>query len=99
MAGIVLRDLTNPDLLYTPHGLRSLAKNSPLYMKRNTEHDAPYWRGPIWINMNFLAIRALDHYASIEGPFQDLAGEVYSKLRDGVVNNVMKVYYKYVLNS
>jgi len=92
--GIVLRDLTNPDLLYTPYGLRSLAKNSPLYMKRNTEHDAPYWRGPIWINMNFLAIRALDHYASIEGPFQDLAGEVYSKLRDGVVNNVMKVYYK-----
>ena len=43
--GIILNSLTNPDLLYTPYGLRSLAKNSPLYKKKNTEHDAPYWRG------------------------------------------------------
>jgi len=92
--GIILRDLTNPDLLYTPYGLRSLAKNSPLYMKRNTEHDAPYWRGPIWININFLAVRALNHYSTVEGPYRELALEVYNKLRDGVVNNVMKVYYK-----
>ena len=44
-SGIILNSLTNPDLLYTPYGLRSLAKNSPLYKKKNTEHDAPYWRG------------------------------------------------------
>ena len=61
-SGIIINSLTNPDLLYTPYGLRSLSKNSPLYMKKNTEHDAPYWRGPIWININFLAVRALHHY-------------------------------------
>ena len=97
MPGIILTSLTNPDLLYTPYGLRSLSKNSPLYMKKNTEHDAPYWRGPIWININFLAIRSLHHYSKVEGPHQTLAGEVYSLLREGVVGNVMKEYYRYPL--
>ena len=94
MSGIILSSLTNPDLLYTPYGLRSLSKSSPLYMKKNTEHDAPYWRGPIWININFLAIRSLHHYSKVEGPHQTLAGEVYSLLREGVVGNVMKEYYR-----
>jgi len=92
--GIILSSLTNPDLLYTPYGLRSLSKNSPMYMKRNTEHDAPYWRGPIWININFLAIRSLYHYSQVEGPHQNLAGQVYTRLREAVVGNVMKQYIK-----
>ena len=36
----------------------------------------------------------LNHYANTEGPYQSQALEVYNKLRDGIVNNVMKVYYK-----
>lgn len=92
--GIILSSLTNPDLLYTPYGLRSLSATSPLYMKRNTEHDAPYWRGPIWININFLAVRSLHHYSQVAGPHQELAGKVYRELRDRVVNNVMKEYYR-----
>ena len=61
--GIILRDLEDPSKLWTPFGLRSLSRSASLYGKRNTEHDAPYWRGPIWINVNFLAVRALHHYA------------------------------------
>ncbi|KAK4308772.1 hypothetical protein Pmani_019554 [Petrolisthes manimaculis] len=90
--GKVLEDLRRPDLLWTNYGLRSLAKNSPLYNKRNTEHDPPYWRGSIWINMNYLAVRALYHYSNTDGPHRHLAGEIYTNLRKNVIYNVMKEY-------
>lgn len=88
----LLRDLRDPNILWTNYGLRSLSKNSPLYMKRNTEHDPPYWRGPIWININYLAIRALHHYGTVEGPHAALAREIYNELRENVVGNIFREY-------
>ncbi|KAF4530717.1 hypothetical protein B566_EDAN013317 [Ephemera danica] len=92
--GILISDVRKPELLWTKYGLRSLGTTSPLYMKRNTEQDAPYWRGPIWININFLAVKALYHYASVEGPYQDLARSTYSELRKNLVDNVIVQYKK-----
>lgn len=90
--GIMLKKIRDPELLWTDYGLRSLAKTSPLYMKRNTEHDPPYWRGQIWININYLALRSLHHYMKVEGPFAEQAKEIYQELRQNVVTNVIKQY-------
>lgn len=90
--GTILTKLKDPDLLWTKYGLRSLAKTSPLYMKRNTEHDPPYWRGQIWININYLALKSLHYYKSQSGPFAEQAKDVYAELRKAVVTNVIKQY-------
>eukprot|EP00058_Branchiostoma_floridae_P022669 XP_002608159.1 hypothetical protein BRAFLDRAFT_125874 [Branchiostoma floridae] len=90
--GKILTDLKNPQLLWTKYGLRSLAKTDPLYMKYNTEHDPPYWRGQIWINMNFLAVRALHHYSNIKGPYQSQAADTYKELRRSLIHNLYVEY-------
>lgn len=88
----ILKDMRNPNRLWTPYGLRSLSRTDPLYMKRNTEHDAPYWRGAIWININYLAVRALHHYGNLEGPYQEKAAGLYQELRTNLINNVYRQY-------
>lgn len=63
--GATLAALGDPGQLWSAAGLRSLSAASSLYRARNTEHDAPYWRGPVWLNVNFLALAALEHYARV----------------------------------
>lgn len=92
--GIILKKMRDPELLWTNYGLRSLAKSSPLYMKRNTEHDPPYWRGQIWININYLALKSLRYYSQADGPYAEFAREIYTELRENVVTNIIKQYEK-----
>ncbi|XP_012141245.1 mannosyl-oligosaccharide glucosidase isoform X2 [Megachile rotundata] len=92
--GKVLQDLKNSDLLWTKYGIRSLAKISPFYMKYNTEHDAPYWRGAIWMNLNYLTVRATHYYSTVDGPYQDKAKQIYQSLRQNLIQNVIKQYKK-----
>ncbi|BAT74349.1 hypothetical protein VIGAN_01200000 [Vigna angularis var. angularis] len=84
--------ISNRSLLWTNYGLRSLAKTSSLYMKHNTEHDPPYWRGPIWINMNYRILSALYHYSQENGPHQEKAKAVYEELRSNVIRNIVRNY-------
>ncbi|XP_078485384.1 mannosyl-oligosaccharide glucosidase-like [Ciona intestinalis] len=90
----ILEDLSARDLLWTEYGLRSLSKRDPLYMKRNTEHDPPYWRGAIWINMNYLAVRALKRYSQPGSRNSEKAAKLYQELRSNLVNNIYKEYAK-----
>lgn len=89
-----LEHLRNPDELWSDYGIRSLSKSDPLYGKYNTEHDAPYWRGAIWINLNFLAVRALYHYSRSDGPYQQVCLQLYEKLRSNIIKNIFENYQK-----
>ena len=87
--------LRDESLLWTPYGLRSLATNSNYYNKYNTEHDKPYWRSPIWININYLVLDALRHYAHQESsPYSGKAKELFIDLRSNVIGNIVNQYKK-----
>lgn len=90
--GQQLHLLHQPDLLWTPFGLRSLSKSSSMHNAYNTEHDGPYWRGPIWCNINFLALRALHFYSTTDGPHASQAKQLHTELRDNLLRNLVKVY-------
>ncbi|KAG8365914.1 hypothetical protein BUALT_Bualt17G0021500 [Buddleja alternifolia] len=84
--------ISNTSSLWTKFGLRSLAKTSSIYMQRNTEHDAPYWRGPIWMNMNYMILSALNYYSEVDGPNRDRAKIIYNDLRNNLIGNVARNY-------
>ena len=95
--GIVLKNLNDTSRMWTSFGLRSVSFSSAYYKKRNTEHDPPYWRGQIWLNMNYLVISSLKHYAEMGNEkcrHAQLAGELYDQLRKNVVRNVLQQYQK-----
>ncbi|KAH9842283.1 glycoside hydrolase family 63 protein [Teratosphaeria destructans] len=79
----VLDLIADEDELWSPHGIRSLSKQSEFYMT-----DENYWRSPVWININYLVVKALADIAANPGPQQAKAAGMYEKLRSNLVNTV-----------
>ncbi|KAJ3278669.1 Processing alpha glucosidase I [Borealophlyctis nickersoniae] len=74
--------------LMTGHGLGSLAPSDPLYGTGDN-----YWRGPIWVNINYLALAGLKNvYASQPGPYRERAEQLYVKLRGDIVKTITAEY-------
>jgi mannosyl-oligosaccharide glucosidase len=91
----VLRSLRDDRDMWTAYGLRSLSARDTFYGQPNAPGDAAYWRGPIWININYLALGGLFRYAEDPGcPHRALARELYEELRSNVVKNVFREWDK-----
>ena len=88
--GRVVENLLEPHLLFSEFGLRSLSRIDKFFGK---EED--YWRGKIWLNINYLALRSLRHYADAtqaDAAVRALAARAYKELRENLVNNLFKQY-------
>lgn len=81
----ILDLIADPEELWTPFGIRSLSQNDEFY---GTEEN--YWRSPIWMNINYLAVKALYDTARAEGPRKAQAAKLYTELRNNLVENVFK---------
>lgn len=64
----MVKVLTDPNLLWTPNPIPTVAKNHPMY---STE----MWRGGVWINMNYLCMKGLARYG-----YNDLVKEWEEKI-------------------
>jgi mannosyl-oligosaccharide glucosidase len=82
--------LESPEHLWSEHGLRSISTKSPFYQRWNNKHDKPYWRGPVWINVNYLAVDALGHYARADGPHAARCAALRRRLASVVSDTVWR---------
>uniref|UniRef100_A0AC35TWH8 Glyco_hydro_63 domain-containing protein n=1 Tax=Rhabditophanes sp. KR3021 TaxID=114890 RepID=A0AC35TWH8_9BILA len=89
---ITLKKLGDGNATWSKYGLRSVSKTSPYYGAKNTEHDPGYWRGYIWINLNYMALSALNHYGSVEGPYREMSLQLFTDLRTNIINLISNEY-------
>jgi alpha,alpha-trehalase len=61
-ARMIRMHLLNADEMRSPHGFRSISKSDPTYNNQAIIDPDSNWRGPIWINANFLNWLALRRY-------------------------------------
>jgi alpha,alpha-trehalase len=59
---MIRRHLLNPDEMKSPYGFRSLSKSDPAYNNEAIIDPYSNWRGPLWINANYLDWIALRSY-------------------------------------
>jgi alpha,alpha-trehalase len=67
---MIERYLLDPGKLWSPHGLRSLAADDPLYNNENVIKPYSNWQGPIWPHANWMFMHALIHYGYPDAALQ-----------------------------
>ncbi|GES73190.1 glycoside hydrolase family 63 protein [Rhizophagus clarus] len=88
--GAILDMIYNPNELWSKYGLRSLSKSDKFF---HTGED--YWRGNVWINVNYLVLSSLyKNYAVIESPYKKKAKTIYKELRNNIIENVYKEFVR-----
>lgn len=88
--GRIFDIIKDRDQLWSDYGICSLSKQDRFYGEGEN-----YWRGPIWMNMNFMVLRSLHrHYIpAIRSPaLRQRALKIYSELRNNLVSNMFSEY-------
>ena len=85
----ILDIIHDPAQIWSPFGICSLSKQSPYFGQ-----DENYWRGPIWINMNYLLLHSLHRNYIKAGPYHKKAKTIYNELRSNIIKNVYEEYEK-----
>ena len=76
----LLKYLSDENELFSDFGIRSLSKSDLLY-----HSGEDYWRGNIWICINYLTLRGLYIYYIDKS---SLAKKIYEKLRNNVIKSI-----------
>ncbi|KAL8670206.1 MAG: hypothetical protein Q9168_005239 [Polycauliona sp. 1 TL-2023] len=79
----VLDLIHDPVELWSPFGIRSLSTKDKYHGT-----DENYWRGPVWININYLILDRLLELSQQRGIHQKKVSEIYTQLRLNLVNTV-----------
>lgn len=87
-----LLDLVSSDQLFSSFGVCSLSKSDAAY---GTGEN--YWRGPIWIPINYLLLQSLHNNYMQDGPYHEKAGRIYTELRANIIKNVYEVELSLIL--
>ncbi|OQN98737.1 hypothetical protein B0A48_15403 [Cryoendolithus antarcticus] len=81
--GAVLDLIADEEELWSPFGIRSLSLKDEFYGT-----DENYWRGPVWMPLNYLIVKELLSLAHTSGPHQKRAATMYTALRSNLVNTI-----------
>ncbi|KAI8099053.1 glycoside hydrolase [Halteromyces radiatus] len=88
--GAILDMIEDEEQLWSPYGLRSLSASDPFYKTGEV-----YWRGPIWMNLNYLTLQSLhNNYMNTPGPYQERSKIIYTNLRNNLISTVFNDYQK-----
>jgi alpha,alpha-trehalase len=90
---MIERYLLNPGKLWSPHGLRSLAADDPLYNNENVIKPYSNWQGPIWPHANWMFMHALIHYGYEDAALQVAERVTQLCLADLAQNGMMHENY------
>lgn len=89
---LVKKHIMNPDEFFSDYGIRSLAKNEPIYNTAETGNPSN-WQGPIWVVSTFLIFKGLLNYGYIKEAEIIASNLLQTLCNDLKTSGVLHEYY------
>jgi alpha,alpha-trehalase len=90
---MIERYVLEPNKLWSPHGVRSLAADDPAYNNENVIKPYSNWQGPIWPHANWMVMHALLDYGYPDKAVDVAARVTHLCLADLAANGMMHENY------